>query len=75
MLSRTVGSHGLEGAPPDVLEYGGDSVMRELHKLIVAIGEDEHVSDIWKEYLIVLLYKNKEDKSFAQTGVLYPSML
>ena len=56
-------SPGIDGIPPEVLKYGGDSVLVELHKLIGAIWEMERVPDDWKESIIVSIYKNKGDKS------------
>jgi hypothetical protein len=52
---------GADNMPAELLKYGGDEVVRLIHKLIMDIWEKEYVPKEWQKSIICPIYK-KGDK-------------
>ena len=56
-------SPGADGLPAELFKYGGESVLREIHKVISIVWDTESVPKDWKDSLIISIYKNKGDRA------------
>ena len=56
-------SCGPDEIPGELLKYGGYLLKQHLHKLILALWEEERIPKIWIDATIIPIYKNKGEKS------------
>ena len=54
---------GGDGLPPELFKYGGPSILQKLHNFILNVWEVESVPQVWKDSLLVNIYKNKGDRA------------
>jgi hypothetical protein len=55
-------SPGIDQIPAELIKAGGRTIRCAIHKLIIAIWNEEELPEVWKESIIVPIYK-KGDKT------------
>ena len=55
-------SPGIDQIPAELIKAGGRTIRCQIHKLIVSIWNKEELPEVWKESIIVRIYK-KGDKT------------
>ena len=53
-------SPGIEQIPAQLIQDGGNSLLTEIYKLVLAIWKKEMLPEQWKEFIIVPMYKKGE---------------
>ena len=53
-------SPGIDQIPAELIQEGGNALVSEIHKLVLAIWEKEIVPEQWKESIIVPIFKKGE---------------
>ena len=67
MTTEKLKSHkspGIDQNPGELVEAGGRTIRFELHKLIISIWNKEELSEVWKDSIIVPVYK-RGDKTYC----------
>ena len=51
-------SPGIDQIPAELIQDGGNSLLTEIYKLVLAIWKIEMLTEQWKESIIVPIYKD-----------------
>jgi len=51
------------GIYPEYIRYGGHTALSALNELFVQVWEQEDVPDVWRQWIIIPLYKSKGSRS------------
>ena len=54
---------GQDGIPPEVINFGKDALIPDLHDLLIQVWREGSVPQDWGGAKIITLYKNKGDRS------------
>jgi hypothetical protein len=65
-------SPGIDQISTELIKVGGSKICSEIHKLIIAIWNNEELPDQWKESVVVPIYK-KGDEQIVVTIAAYHS--
>ena len=58
-------SPGIDQIPAELIQDGGNSLLTEIYKLVLAIWKNEMLPEQWKESIIVSIYKKGEKINYS----------
>jgi hypothetical protein len=64
-------SPGVDPIPAELFKVGGRKIRYEIHNFIISIWNKEDLPELWKQSIIVLIYKKSIKQSVSIIGVYH----